>query len=616
MSTTQYIGARYVPLFADPIEWNKTRTYEPLTIVIHEGNSYTSRQYVPIGIDIDNDDYWALTGNYNAQVEQYRKDVIKIDSLVNGTVVPAVNQNSNDIATNKSDIAANKSDIATENNRALDAEKALSNNLDQLRNATVTVFSCVADMKNATNLIANTVVYCSAFYKNSGIGGGYYNIINNANVNDFDTFECKNNLFATKIVTNYDVSEFGAYCDGVNDDAPACMFVLNKYKNAYSKAPLYTETPIIIAGQNYNFNFYTLISNAEYAFDISGVDINITGTYFKGINGFIFATSEYSQNVTIDINRLFCSNNVLTDGSYNFQSFYYYGNMWQYGNAIAEFGITNTGFIGNQNFFGMNYSMPGFEEKDTEYYNSEKYAFVLNCNNRKFTGFNFYSVSFEQAGNGIKAYGMDNSHSIENLYIYSARTAEFSLNYKRKLLKLVGSHAPLTGRIIIDYAYENIIDVSEFNTESSPAFTIYGKFFYDFSLKTQYSLRSDFVEAQLGYKQLIITKLNSTVPSMNPNTLETARPFDSEKFVFDVSGTDNNYYLKASTKAFIGKPIYITNVQQNSSIIVHILNESNAEIRTITITNGANVYWNCNIVIPTSYNYTYNRFATYNIGHN
>ena len=70
----QYIGARYVPLFADPAEWNNTQTYEPLTIVIHQGNSYTSRQYVPVGIDITNNDYWALTGNYNAQVEAYRAE--------------------------------------------------------------------------------------------------------------------------------------------------------------------------------------------------------------------------------------------------------------------------------------------------------------------------------------------------------------------------------------------------------------------------------------------------------------------------------------------------------------------------------------------------------------
>jgi hypothetical protein len=75
MSVTQYIGARYVPLFAYPLDWDINSAYEPLTIVYHQGNSYTSRQSVPKGIDITNDSYWAITGNYNAQIEQYRREV-------------------------------------------------------------------------------------------------------------------------------------------------------------------------------------------------------------------------------------------------------------------------------------------------------------------------------------------------------------------------------------------------------------------------------------------------------------------------------------------------------------------------------------------------------------
>lgn len=63
-----------MPLFADPIEWDKTKTYEPLTIVYHQGNSYTSRQSVPAGVAITDTTFWALTGNYNAQIEQYRKE--------------------------------------------------------------------------------------------------------------------------------------------------------------------------------------------------------------------------------------------------------------------------------------------------------------------------------------------------------------------------------------------------------------------------------------------------------------------------------------------------------------------------------------------------------------
>lgn len=79
----KYVGARYVPLFADPAEWSSENTYEPLTIVLYEGNSYTSKQFVPVGIQIDNEEYWAQTGNYNAQVEQYRQEVKRLESQVN-----------------------------------------------------------------------------------------------------------------------------------------------------------------------------------------------------------------------------------------------------------------------------------------------------------------------------------------------------------------------------------------------------------------------------------------------------------------------------------------------------------------------------------------------------
>ena len=96
MSVREYIGARYVPLFADPIDWDSTKTYEPLTIVYNQGNSYTSRQYVPAGIDISNDVYWAKTGNYNAQIEQYRSEVATFDDRIT--------TNENRITTNETNL--------------------------------------------------------------------------------------------------------------------------------------------------------------------------------------------------------------------------------------------------------------------------------------------------------------------------------------------------------------------------------------------------------------------------------------------------------------------------------------------------------------------------------
>lgn len=66
----QYVGARYVPKIMG--EWNKALQYEALSIVTYKGNSFTSKIPVPSNIDINNTDYWVSTGNYNAQIENYR----------------------------------------------------------------------------------------------------------------------------------------------------------------------------------------------------------------------------------------------------------------------------------------------------------------------------------------------------------------------------------------------------------------------------------------------------------------------------------------------------------------------------------------------------------------
>ena len=81
---SQYIGSRYVPIFADPIEWDNHRSYESLTIVTHDSESYTSKCNVGPGVDITNTRYWAKTGAYNAQVEQYKNEVKDLSSQVSG----------------------------------------------------------------------------------------------------------------------------------------------------------------------------------------------------------------------------------------------------------------------------------------------------------------------------------------------------------------------------------------------------------------------------------------------------------------------------------------------------------------------------------------------------
>ena len=116
----QYVGARYVPVFANPLEWSDTREYEPLTIVTYQGNSYTSMQYVPTSISIADTAYWALTGNFNAQMEAYRAEVRAFDDRINANAAAinanaaAINANAAAINANATAINANAAAIAQE----------------------------------------------------------------------------------------------------------------------------------------------------------------------------------------------------------------------------------------------------------------------------------------------------------------------------------------------------------------------------------------------------------------------------------------------------------------------------------------------------------------------
>lgn len=84
MATNKYIGMRYVPkIMRDDEPWDTTKEYESLTVVQHQGNSFTSRKNVPAGIDILNKEYWACTGNYNSQVELYRQETQNAVQVVN-----------------------------------------------------------------------------------------------------------------------------------------------------------------------------------------------------------------------------------------------------------------------------------------------------------------------------------------------------------------------------------------------------------------------------------------------------------------------------------------------------------------------------------------------------
>lgn len=110
----QYVGARYVPKIMG--EWNKALQYEALSVVTYMGNSFTSKVPVPANVEINNTDYWVNTGNYNAQVEEYRKEALAAKQLANNT--------STDLQTFKKNQTATNNEI---NNKIESTTSALNN---------------------------------------------------------------------------------------------------------------------------------------------------------------------------------------------------------------------------------------------------------------------------------------------------------------------------------------------------------------------------------------------------------------------------------------------------------------------------------------------------------
>lgn len=58
MNDTTYVGMRYVPVFAEPSQWDISRQYENLMMVTNEGETYISKEFVPTGVELTNEDYW------------------------------------------------------------------------------------------------------------------------------------------------------------------------------------------------------------------------------------------------------------------------------------------------------------------------------------------------------------------------------------------------------------------------------------------------------------------------------------------------------------------------------------------------------------------------------
>ena len=134
MAVKQYIGARYVPKFASPIEWAADTSYEALTIVTFNNASYTSKVQVPptVGNPANNPQYWALTGNYNSQVEQYRQETIQFKNEIKTSEEAYKNEITEDQNALKNEVAESQKALK---NEVAESQNALKNEVTESQNA-------------------------------------------------------------------------------------------------------------------------------------------------------------------------------------------------------------------------------------------------------------------------------------------------------------------------------------------------------------------------------------------------------------------------------------------------------------------------------------------------
>lgn len=80
----QYVGARYVPIYKGA--WDPQTSYEPLSIVVKDGNSWTSKIFVPAGIELSNETYWFQSGNVNGQTIELQKQITELEKSVENSI--------------------------------------------------------------------------------------------------------------------------------------------------------------------------------------------------------------------------------------------------------------------------------------------------------------------------------------------------------------------------------------------------------------------------------------------------------------------------------------------------------------------------------------------------
>lgn len=255
----KFKGNRCIPTAEG--KWDKTKEYLGLSVVLDEktGDSYTSKKVVPAGTELTNKDYWALSGQYNAQMALIKLQLEAMQNIPEGGTTA-------DAALENIRIGADGTEYATPGDAVRGQVGALSEEIDEFKNDTFEKYFSKIDVltENFTH-IDNVYVNSDFSIVSSNAYDTYFYYADDVIVIYFDKSVVDNlPVFYAIVVKNADVNYIhtdtkfnGTFKEKITKDKMPTLdnpYILNKGEililvNTYGK-------PIFL---NWNYKNYKLI---------------------------------------------------------------------------------------------------------------------------------------------------------------------------------------------------------------------------------------------------------------------------------------------------------------------------------------------------------------------
>ena len=323
----QYVGARYVPKIMG--EWNKALQYEALSVVTYMGNSFTSKVPVPANsVEINNTDYWVNTGNYNAQVTEYKEMVEKEIKDRKNTDTEIINNLTNEINNRKNadtEIINNlTNEIKNRKNADTEIINNLTNEINNRKNADKDNILWIGDSYsvNYNHKLPNGVrdmINAKNWYEYSRGGAGFTGAWAGVNFNDLIE-EAKNEMSDTQ----KEMIKYVYIVGGANDSnftwaeiKPKVISTVANARNSFPNA----QVCFIFASSAYTtyLNLITKTSNISNDNLVPCIFAMpyyyLTGAFYNDDN--LHYTEEATNYIISVISNLICGSSYIRTITYN-----------------------------------------------------------------------------------------------------------------------------------------------------------------------------------------------------------------------------------------------------------------------------------------------------------